>query len=144
MFFGNQNGLVQFSGSSWGLYPLHNGTCVRSICFSQKRQRIYVGGINEFGYFAPGKNGKLVYTCLSDQMHGKQNLIGNIWNIFENENELYVIGDGIILKYVAGKFTSINAKVKIDCSGISNGVLYLGTIHGGQGIFYIDDFSFSE
>lgn len=130
MFFGNQNGLVQFSGSSWALYPLHNGTCLRSICFSQNRQRIYVGGINEFGYFAPGKNGKLVYTCLSDLMHGKQNLIGNIWNIFENENELYVVGDGLILKYVAGKFTYINAKAKIDCSGISNGVLYLGTIHG--------------
>lgn len=130
MFFANQNGLVQFDGATWSIYPVHNGTCIRSIFPSYSKGRIYVGGINEFGYFAPGENGKLVYHCLSEQLNGKQNLLGNIWNIFESENTLYVVGDNKIIKCMDGRYSLIDAKTKIDCSGMSNGVLYIGTAHG--------------
>lgn len=130
MFFANQNGLVQFDGATWGLYPIHNGTCIRSIYPSFSQKRIYVGGINEFGYFAPNQNGKLTYTCLSEQLHGIQNVLGNIWNIFESDHALYVVGDSKILKCIDGKYSLIDPKIKIDCSGISNGAVYIGTSHG--------------
>lgn len=130
VYFANQNGLVQFSGSSWSLFTLHNGTTVRSICPSQDKKRIYVGGINEFGYYSPDTNGKMIYKCLSERMNGKQNTIGNIWNIFDYDNTLYVMGDGVIVKCVGNKYTMIQANAKIDCSGMSNGTIYLGTTKG--------------
>lgn len=130
VYFANQNGLVQFSGSSWSLFTLHNGTTVRSICPSQDKKRIFVGGINEFGYYSPNANGKMIYKCLSGHMNGKQNSIGNIWNIFDYDNTLYIIGDGLIVKCIDNKYTVIQANVKIDCSGMSNGTLYIGTTKG--------------
>jgi ligand-binding sensor domain-containing protein/DNA-binding CsgD family transcriptional regulator len=130
VFFANQNGMVQFSGSSWSLFTLHNGTSLRSICTAQNSKRIYVGGINEFGYYSPNANGKMTYKCLSEQMRGKQSTIGNIWNIFDYDNTLYFVGDGLITKYVGNKFKIISANAKIDCSGMSDGTLYIGTTKG--------------
>ena len=132
VYFANKNGMLQFNGMSWTLFPLKNGLDVRSIHPSANNKRIYVGGINEFGFFEPNSEGKLVYNCLSASMKGKEKLLGNIWNICENENILYFQGDGCILKYYNGIFKYINLKQKIDCSGIINGAIYAGTENGIQ------------
>lgn len=129
-YFANKNGMLQFDGNIWGVYPLHNGSDVRSVLPSVAMKRIYVGGINEFGYFEPGAGGKLVYTCMSDSVSETDRYIGNVWGIHESDNILYLQGDGKVLKYLNGKYTSIVAEHKIDCSDMVNGVLYIGTDHG--------------
>jgi len=130
VYFANKNGMVQFDGYSWDLFPLTNGSDVRAVCPSKSTGRIYVGGINEFGCFEPGGDGMLVYTCLSDSLHEDERSIGNVWGIHENDNILYFQGDGRLLKYLNGKFTTIDAETKIDCSNLVNNVLYLGTDRG--------------
>jgi hypothetical protein len=130
MYFANKNGLVQFNGSSWTMFPLHNGLDVRSVNPSVADKRIYVGGINEFGYFAPDKNGRLVYTCLSDRIKIRPMTIGNVWNILESEGAVYFQGDGEIWKYVDGHFSKICLGEKIDCSGLINGAVFIGTEKG--------------
>ncbi len=130
IYFGNKNGMLQFDGNSWNVFPLHNKSDVRSVLPSVSQKRIYVGGINEFGYFRPGMGGELVYTCLSDSILGAERFIGNIWRIHENDNILYFQGDGKILKYLNGKYTAIEAQSKIECSDMVNGVLYIGTDKG--------------
>jgi hypothetical protein len=78
VYFANKNGLIEFNGISWNLFPLNNGSDVRSVYPSKKHQRIYVGGINEFGFFEPNEKGKLIYTCLSDLLRKRDLQIGNI------------------------------------------------------------------
>lgn len=51
--FANKNGMLQYDGNTWELYPLNNQLDVRSVFPSTTDQRIYVGGIHEFGYFEP-------------------------------------------------------------------------------------------
>ncbi len=130
VYFANKNGMVQFDGYSWDLFPLHNGSDIRSVCPSTQLLRIYAGGINEFGYFEPADDGRLIYTCLSDSVPPEEKYIGNIWGIHENDHILYFQGDGRILKYLNGKFTTIDSEMKIDCSDLVNNVLYLGTERG--------------
>ncbi len=130
VYFANQKGMLQFDGTSWSVFPLMNGIDVRSVHPSPTQKRVYVGGINEFGYFEPDDAGKLVYTCLSDSMAGQERFLGNVWGVHENDNILYLQGDGKVLKYLNGKFTSIDTERKIDCSGMVNGVLYIGTDQG--------------
>ena len=65
-YFANKNGMLQFDGNSWNIFPLKNGSDVRSVLPSVSQKRIYAGGINEFGYFEPGDDGRLIYTCMSD------------------------------------------------------------------------------
>lgn len=130
VYFANKNGMLQFDGNIWSVFPLHNGSDLRSVLPSVSQKRIYVGGINEFGYFEPGKGGKLIYTCMSDSLDEKTRYLGNVWGIHESDNILYLQGDGMVLKYLNGKYTSIDTGHKIDCSDMVNGILYIGTDHG--------------
>lgn len=130
VYFANKNGLIEFNGISWTLLPLNNASDVRSVYPSKKQNRIYVGGINEFGYFTPDSRGKLIYTCLSDSMKKSPVQVGNVWKIFEIDGVVYFQGDVEILKYAEGKFKAIEAHRKIDCSDLINGVVYVGTNQG--------------
>ena len=129
-YFANKNGMLQFDGNSWNIFPLKNGSDVRSVLPSVSQKRIYAGGINEFGYFEPGDDGRLIYTCMSDSLDATSRAIGNVWGIHENDNILYLQGDGRVLKFLNGKYTTIEMNCKIDCSDMVNGVLYIGTDHG--------------
>ncbi|MBD3583651.1 helix-turn-helix and ligand-binding sensor domain-containing protein [Flavobacterium selenitireducens] len=80
MYFANNDGLLQFDGSSWKTYRLPNNTAIRSLKI--KGSQIFVGGYNEFGYFSPDAKGKLKYTSLAllvNKNHRSQ--IDLIWKI---------------------------------------------------------------
>ncbi len=129
-YFANSNGLLQFDGSVWKVFQLKNRSNVRSVLSSNNQKRIYVGGINEFGYFQPAPSGQMTYHCLSDSLNEAERAFGNVWGIHEIDNILYFQGDGYIIKYLNGKYTLIPADHKIDCSSVINGTLYLGTSQG--------------
>lgn len=129
-YFANKNGLVQFDGDNWQLFPLNNSLDARSVLPSKLHNRIYVGGVNEFGYFEPNAIGELVYQSLSDTLDASMRYLGNVWGVHEIDNILYFQGDGCIVKQLDGKYTLINPGCKIDCSDLVNGVLYLSTDKG--------------
>ena len=92
VYFANKNGMVQFDGDKWTVFPLNNFSDVRSIMLSAEKKRIYVGGINEFGYYEPAEDGALAYRCMSDTLDAAYKFIGNIWGIYESDNILYFQG----------------------------------------------------
>ena len=49
VFFANKNGMLQFDGNAWNVFPLNNTSDVRSVLVSTAHNRIYAGGINEYG-----------------------------------------------------------------------------------------------
>ena len=63
IYIANNEGLMEYNGSSWFLYPSPNNTIVRSVCAVDNK--IYTGSYMEFGYWDSGTNGKLSYTSLS-------------------------------------------------------------------------------
>ncbi|MDE6715260.1 MAG: hypothetical protein K2J74_02130, partial [Muribaculaceae bacterium] len=133
-FLATQEALIVFDGNHWKHYNLNNGYDVRSVMVDKDKNRVYVGGINEFGYLSPDAQGTLRYTCLSDSL-GSDMLLGNIWGIFapRNSESVYLQGDYSLLKYNThtGSAELIDdGGVKIDCSAMINGVLYLGTEDG--------------
>lgn len=129
IFFANKNGLYQFNGNSWAIATMHNGADVRSVFASPKTKRVYVGGINEFGYVTPDDHGCLRYTCLSDSI-GKNKYIGNIWGIYKTEGGVYTQGDHDVLISEGSKSTVVHGNDKLNCSNLVNSVLYLGTDNG--------------
>lgn len=129
-YFANKNGMVQFDGNAWSLHPMNNASDVRSVLASTSRKRIYVGGINEFGYYEPAADGTLAYHCMSEKEDGAVRYLGNVWGIHESDNILYFQGDGRVVKYLDGNYTVIETEAKIDCSNMVNGILYAGTDRG--------------
>lgn len=130
VYFANKNGMLQFDGNVWNVFPMNNALDVRSVLASSTQNKIYVGGINEFGYYEPKNDGSLLYHCMSDTLNDAGRLLGNVWGIHEADNILYFQGDDRVVKYLDGKYTVIEMKAKIDCSNMVNGILYIGTDRG--------------
>ena len=95
MYFANNEGLMSFDGTYWKIYPLPNGTIVRSIALVD--DRIYVGGQGELGYFQPDSGGVLRYTSLVGLLPAGQRLFADIWNV-------YALGESVFFRANSGIF----------------------------------------
>ncbi len=86
IYVGNHYGLLRYTGSKWQLYPLREGMQkpVRSLLVAD--ERIYVGSLGEFGYFAKTEMGEMCYTSLSDSLPAKSH--SQIWSIVKYNNSI--------------------------------------------------------
>jgi ligand-binding sensor domain-containing protein len=88
MYFANYEGLLSFDGNYWKNYPLSNKTVVRSVALGRDN-RIYVGGQDDFGYFSPGTNGRLVYTSLKNLLPVKNYSFSDVWFTVSYGNDIF-------------------------------------------------------
>lgn len=110
MYFANNKGLLEFDGVYWNLYPIPHQAKMRSIAIG-KDNKIYVGGLKEFGYFTPNKLGGLDYHSLSQNI--APNIVANIWHVHIINNNVYFQSDRFLFCYENGKLSTI------DCNGLS-------------------------
>lgn len=131
IYCANSNGLLEFDGVNWKSYPIRNNV-VRAVKIIDKK--IYIGGSSEFGCFMPNKAGLLTYYSLSEKTN---NWGGEVWNIIDNNDIIYFLSERYIHIYKknGGGVVTINTNIKIDCSTLYQGKLYIGTT---DGIFYLD------
>ena len=61
MYFGNQQGLLEFDGSTWLLYLVPNKSVVRSLANSESG-KIYAGANGDLGFFQPDSSGKMIFS----------------------------------------------------------------------------------
>lgn len=96
MYFANNDGLLEFNGSEWFLYPSPNETILRSVKVID--DRIYSGCYMEFGFWKKKTNGVLIYTSLSEKVKSKildDEQFWNIlqfdhWVIFQSLNQIFI------------------------------------------------------
>jgi DNA-binding CsgD family transcriptional regulator/ligand-binding sensor domain-containing protein len=89
LYFANNNGLLQFDGSSWTKYSIPNSSNIRCLKIDSTGT-IYVGGYNEFGYFKPNIKGKLEYISISKLIRrDNSRIIDNIWKIHICKGEVF-------------------------------------------------------
>ncbi|OMQ11020.1 triple tyrosine motif-containing protein [[Flexibacter] sp. ATCC 35103] len=124
MYFANNNGLIQFDGSSWHKFSLPTQTEIRSLKIDSKG-KIFVGGNNEFGYFKNDEKGNLKYHSLSDlvEKKDKQN-INLIWRIHIFNGEVIFQSFTKVFFLKNNKLTVINAPTKFQFSFLVNNHLY--------------------
>lgn len=132
MYFANNHGLLEFDGVFWNTYPIDNDTKLRSLKITN--QRIYVGGLGQFGYFEPDNYGRLQYTCLSKEME-KEGII-NIWNIHTLGNRVYFQADGAVYYLENGRVGKITCQKGITTSAVIYNCLYTAT---SDGIYILKD-----
>ncbi|MFT7164566.1 MAG: AraC family chitin signaling transcriptional activator, partial [Flavobacterium sp.] len=96
LFFANNEGLLEFNGSNWELYPSPNETILRSV--KVIGNKVYTGGYREFGYWIRQGNGKLKYASLSktiikDVVDDEEfwNILNyDQWVIFQSLDRIYI------------------------------------------------------
>lgn len=134
MYFANNKGLLEYDGTNWAVYPIHNAK-VRAVKAGADG-RIYVGGLQQFGYFIPNSLGRLDYVCLSDSIDKKS--IGNIWNIHIVEGCVHFQSDNAVFSYENGRIH------RIACPSIVHSALVGQRLYvGGKGLFVLNGNEFT-
>lgn len=79
IYVANNEGLLEYNGARWRLYPSPNNTVIRSVASFD--DRIYTGSSMEFGCWIKNDTGVLEYSSLSENI--KADLFEDeiIWNI---------------------------------------------------------------
>ena len=123
IYFANNEGLLCFDGKYWSNYPLPNKTNVRSVAIADDG-RIYVGGQDELGYFAPAVNGVLSFHSLKEQIAANDRSFGDVWDIIPTKSATFFRSANKIFKFTARAVTVYPAPSEWTFMGICQGHLY--------------------
>jgi DNA-binding CsgD family transcriptional regulator len=131
VYFANNEGLLEFNGSNWELYPSPNETIIRSVKVIDNK--IYTGCYMEFGFWVRQSNGKLKYTSLSKTIKSKILDDEQFWNVLKYDQ--FVIFQSLNRIYIydtkAKNFRIIAPKNNIIKSFRTNNSIYFQTINEG-------------
>ncbi|GIZ10527.1 triple tyrosine motif-containing protein [Flavobacterium sp. UMI-01] len=125
ILFANNEGLLEFNGSSWQLYPSPNETIIRSV--KVIGDKIYTGSYMEFGFWKHMNDGKLKYQSLSASIKKYIRDDEQFWNILHYDH--WVIFQSLDRIYVfdtkTGKFRIIAPSATIiKAFKTTNGLYY--------------------
>lgn len=97
MYFSNDNGVLEYDGSEWRLIKIkdYSGVVVLEKFLDGK---IYVGGIDEFGYLERDSTGQFEYHSLRSQLDVSLE-INEVWQIESFDNQIYFQSYEFIFRY---------------------------------------------
>jgi ligand-binding sensor domain-containing protein len=132
MYFGNNDGLLEYDGISWRLTKLPG---VRSLAIDKNGQ-IYTGLENDFGYLEPTRNGSFVYHSLKERLDVSDRDLTTVFRVF-------IIGNLVIFQTNYKLFLYQNDSIKIlrtsysyHLSFVVKDQFYIRET--GQGLFRLD------
>jgi DNA-binding CsgD family transcriptional regulator/ligand-binding sensor domain-containing protein len=146
MYFANNDGLLEYNGTNWELYPTPNETIMRSVKVIDNK--VYTGCYMNFGYWTRQANGKLKYTSLSDTIKNKILDDEQFWNIlkydqwilFQSLSRIYIYDTKTksfkIISPKNGVIKSFSTKNSIYYQTINEGLF---EIEGGKGKLISDN-----
>ncbi|MBS1534101.1 MAG: LuxR family transcriptional regulator [Bacteroidetes bacterium] len=131
VFFANNEGLLEYNGSKWKLYPTPNETIIRSVKVIDNK--VYTGCFMEFGYWSRMADGQLAYHSLSKNIKNKILDDEQFWNIlnyeqwvvFQSLNQIYIYDTK------TKKFNIITPKDNIIRSFATNNSIFFQTQKSG-------------
>lgn len=101
--FANQNGLLLYDGRQWQLHDELRDHNIQSLI--EHNGRIYVGGINSFGFYEPDVESEVRYVDLSEYVTPFSEECFEINSIYPFGNGLILAGQEIIIYYSDGLFS---------------------------------------
>ncbi len=137
VYFANNEGLLEYNGSSWTLFPSPNETILRSVRVINKK--VYTGCYMEFGFWTKQVNGLLKYTSLSSKIKSQILDDEQFWNIlnydqwvvFQSLNRIYIYDTK------TGSFNIITPKSSVFKSYSTISSIYFQTHN--EGLFEIEN-----
>ncbi|MCF8303403.1 MAG: hypothetical protein K9I94_09040 [Bacteroidales bacterium] len=106
MYFANNDGILEFDGENWRLYPVSNNSIVRSLAISESG-RIFAGAFNEFGYLRPVAGGDIQYVSLIDKVPENEQDFGEIWQIHVTSQGIFFQSFSHIFLFSGGKIKTL-------------------------------------
>ncbi|SMG42872.1 Signal transduction histidine kinase [Marivirga sericea] len=150
MYFGNENGLLEFDGTHWQLHKTTNFTPIEYLNLID--DKIYTYGNQELGYFQRNSLGNMMYQSLNDKMQNEKK-IPFVWNVIQNKGYTYFSLDSALLKWDGEVLSRIEIGASITSYKVGQEVLIsvYGQDQGGlallkdDSLIYVNrDFKFGD
>jgi len=130
MYFANNDGLLEFSGVSWEVYPLPNKSVLRTI-EPGENYRLYAGGFNEIGYYTLGKEGGGVYHSLNYLLPKEYSDFDDVWKIYRCPDGIIFQSYNQLMLYNSDTIKVIKAPSEFHFSFISRSEYYVDDKQNG-------------
>ena len=131
IYFANNEGLLEYNGSTFTLSPSPNETIIRSV--KVIGDKIYTGCYMEFGYWKRLDSGNLIYKSISKSIKNKMIDDEQFWNIIDFEH--WVIFQSLNRIYIydtnTAKISIISPLSTIVKSFRTSGGIFFQTTKGG-------------
>lgn len=129
MYFGNNDGVLEYDGTGWQLYPVPNASIVRSVF--AVGDTIYTGAFEEVGFLAPDSRDKLEYHSLKGKIPKDYANFDEIWNIYQVDGGMIFQSFNYIFRYSSGAFTVIKPRSKFSMLHKVNDSFYVVDLEYG-------------
>ena len=126
MYFGNNQGLLEFDGTIWQMHHIAENKIVRSLLVG-KDSRIYTGSFEEFGFFEKSISGQLVYHSLSAKLKKYTMQNDEIWNILDLNGTIIFQSFTSYFTYQNGVVTGVRCPLTFLFFNIYNKKIYTHT-----------------
>ncbi len=88
MYFGNNDGLLEFDGLRWRTFRLPNRSPVRSIAVTEQGT-VYVGAQGDFGRLEPDFTGTMQFVSLINSIPENDRHFADVWRILPTPQGVY-------------------------------------------------------
>ena len=88
MYFANNDGVLEYDGTTWNLYQFSDPVLTRSLTTDEKGT-LYIGMFNDFGSVQPDSNGKMVFKSFRNQLPDSLHDIGEVWKIHSTPEGIF-------------------------------------------------------
>ena len=89
IYAANNDGILQYDGSTWRLIPTVTNTVVRSLAVSPD-DTVYAGTQGDFGYLKPDSSGSLRYVSLVGKVPSEEDRnFGHVWGTHATSEGVY-------------------------------------------------------
>ncbi len=104
LYFGNRDGVLTYDGQEWGTLAAPGALFIRGLDFA-KDGRLYLGGVDELGYFERGPLGEWgAFTSLKEKLPPEQRKLGNLYRVDALPDGVYFNTIKKLLRWRDGRF----------------------------------------
>jgi signal transduction histidine kinase len=108
VYFGNNDGVMIFTGSKWEIVPLQNRSIVRSL--KLYKNKIAVGGSDDFGFLFRNSEGNHQYSSLVNLLPDSVSSFNDVHSIEQLGDTLYFATEEYIFAYFDNSIDVIQSK----------------------------------
>jgi len=102
MYFGNNQGILEYDGEQWRKIPLPNDPNIRSLSIDSNGV-IYVGAHGDFGFLKPDSTDKLAYTSLLPHVAKRDREFADVWTNYVTDHGVYFQSNHKIFRWADNK-----------------------------------------
>ncbi len=100
IYFANNDGILEFNGTGWNIYPLPDSQVVRSVMAAG--DSVFAGAFEEIGYLGINEKGTLEWHSLNHLIPEKYKKFEEVWNVYSDDNRIIFQSFSYIFIYEDG------------------------------------------